>query len=417
MKPCPKCGTNVSDTAKFCVKCGFNIKKHEEELANREYFCAECGTKFSGGTFCPECGYDVSADLSADDSSSSSIGTIDPGFDFSAINDMAQDQLYEKEGFVVENGILTGYTGKKRILTIPGSIDEIYDGAFENNELISFVELQEGTKIIGKRAFANCTSLVKINIPASVKKVFDDTFEGVNLETLVLAKPDMSMILPCLSEIAKKHFKEEDLESYLSQEGGQTAVDVKAIEESTSKRIGKVLSDGIAQGSFTFGSYYQSNAETKDPIEWIVLEKDEKKALMISKYALDAMPFDDKGRYDWSSSSLRAWLNGKFIECAFNAEEQKFISTQGDRLFCLDVEQVQKYFSSVKDRICIPTAYAMGKNPHSNGNYCNWWTCTYYYHDNKHTIRNVSTTGNWGAYSKTASLLGVRPAIWVNLDL
>ena len=53
MKNCPKCQVSVSDTAKFCVKCGFNIKKFEEENAARECFCPECGTKFSGGWVWP----------------------------------------------------------------------------------------------------------------------------------------------------------------------------------------------------------------------------------------------------------------------------------------------------------------------------------------------------------------------------
>jgi DNA-directed RNA polymerase subunit RPC12/RpoP len=57
MKTCPGCQAEVNDNAKFCIKCGFNIKKHEEEKANQEYFCPECGTKFSGEVFCPECGY------------------------------------------------------------------------------------------------------------------------------------------------------------------------------------------------------------------------------------------------------------------------------------------------------------------------------------------------------------------------
>ena len=102
MKNCPKCNANISDTAKFCVKCGFNIKKYEEE-ASKEYFCAECGTKFSGGTFCPECGYNVQNDLNG-----GAELAIDNGndIDFSTINQMASDQLFEKEGFTVDNGVL-----------------------------------------------------------------------------------------------------------------------------------------------------------------------------------------------------------------------------------------------------------------------------------------------------------------------
>ena len=73
MKQCPKCQASISDTAKFCIKCGCNIKKFEEEQAQQTYFCPECGTKFSGGTFCPECGHDINEDLSDGDVSSTTL--------------------------------------------------------------------------------------------------------------------------------------------------------------------------------------------------------------------------------------------------------------------------------------------------------------------------------------------------------
>ena len=60
MKTCPKCQTVLNDTAKFCRKCGFNIKKYEEENAAQESFCTECGAKIpSDSIFCPECGTSI----------------------------------------------------------------------------------------------------------------------------------------------------------------------------------------------------------------------------------------------------------------------------------------------------------------------------------------------------------------------
>ena len=260
MKSCPKCKANVSDTAKFCVKCGFHIKKHEEENANREYFCAECGTKFSGGSFCPECGYNISAELSVGDVDDGGIPAGDlagalavPGIsvadsDLTAINGMAMEQLYEKEGFAVENEVLTGYTGKKRSIVIPGSIVEIYDGAFENNDRITFVEIQEGVRIIGKRAFANCGSLVKVSLPASVERICDGAFEGAKLETLVLAKPDADTVRSFLSDAAQKYFHEADLDGYVSKAGNQVSVNVREIEKTTPKRIARALQKQMEQG-------------------------------------------------------------------------------------------------------------------------------------------------------------------------
>ena len=61
MRKCPKCNANISDTAKFCVKCGCNIRQYEEEFV--EHICPECGVKFSGGYNCPECGHNIKSDM------------------------------------------------------------------------------------------------------------------------------------------------------------------------------------------------------------------------------------------------------------------------------------------------------------------------------------------------------------------
>ncbi len=430
MKTCPKCKSNLSDTAKFCVKCGFNIKKFEEENASKEYFCAECGTKFSGGSFCPECGYNISADISLDniaDTDTVSVATVNtdsivPSLDLGAMSSMAQEQLYEKEGFAVENGILTGYTGKKRIVTIPGTIEEIFDGAFEGNDLITFVEIEEGVRIIGKRAFANCSSLVKINIPASVKKIYDDTFDGVNLETLILPKSDMDMIKPRLSSVARKHLNAEELESYVSPKDDKFTVDIKAIEEIPTVKKMKALHNGLESGSLFFGSYYQSDNKTKEPIEWLVLEKADKKALLISKYVLDGKQFDTGIIYQWGSCGLRRWMNTEFVQSAFGDDEQRLIMSKEDKVFCLDEGEVNRYFPTSEKKKCVPTAYALNKGVECQGKFCPWWTRTGYLKKESASYYYVKFITESGTFEKDdidvrRERYGVRPAMWIDLDL
>ena len=242
MKACPKCQVSVSDTAKFCVKCGFNIKKFEEENAARECFCPECGTKFSGGTFCPECGYDASGDLIGI-VSDAAVVTPAPSFDFcaevdfSAMSEEAQNQLYRKEGFVVENGILTGYTGKKRIITIPGTIDEIYDGAFNGNAIISYVEIGKGVRVIGKKAFANCETLVKVSIPDSVEKIFDDAFADTHLETLIVSSCDRSVLNKFISRQAKEYLDTHSLDRHLTTQSGNVEVNILELEKDAQQAV------------------------------------------------------------------------------------------------------------------------------------------------------------------------------------
>ena len=57
MKQCPACNELLNESYNFCMKCGFNIKKYEEE--NRVKFCPNCGAKAAGGKFCVECGFNI----------------------------------------------------------------------------------------------------------------------------------------------------------------------------------------------------------------------------------------------------------------------------------------------------------------------------------------------------------------------
>lgn len=96
----------------------------------------------------------------------------------------------------------------------------------------------------------------------------------------------------------------------------------------------------------TFGKYHKNNNKTLEPIEWDVLYKDNAKALLLSKYVIDArawdkLPFDEylarqfklAETYNttehvpitWSSCSIRDWLNKDFYNLAFNSDERKNI--------------------------------------------------------------------------------------------
>ena len=78
-----------------------------------------------------------------------------------------------------------------------------------------------------------------------------------------------------------------------------------------------------------FGAYPQTAEGTDStPIEWFVLDyrEQEGRALLLSKYVLDAAPFNNqKASITWDECSLRAWLNNEFLRQAFNEEEQALI--------------------------------------------------------------------------------------------
>ena len=77
-----------------------------------------------------------------------------------------------------------------------------------------------------------------------------------------------------------------------------------------------------------FGSYPQSdaNGNTKDPIEWIVLDRQGNKALLLSKYVLDVKPYNEiRQDITWENCTLRQWLNSTFLNTAFSNDEQNCI--------------------------------------------------------------------------------------------
>ena len=81
-----------------------------------------------------------------------------------------------------------------------------------------------------------------------------------------------------------------------------------------------------------FGRYYFENEKDVQPIEWIVLENNKDKLLMISKYCLDVIHyFDQTGSVDyayaiaWENSHLRKWLNDGFYDQAFTEKEKQRI--------------------------------------------------------------------------------------------
>ncbi len=135
----------------------------------------------------------------------------------------------------------------------------------------------------------------------------------------------------------------------------------------------------------TFGAYEQDNnlSNGKEPIEWIVLDNEGYRVLVLSKYGLDTMPFSVE--YDvsnWMNSYVRKWLNKDFYNTAFSRSEQNKIKTTKvysgfyyygadeliretmDKMFLLSPEEFDRYSSLpelAEAFICLPTEYDRAK--------------------------------------------------------
>lgn len=206
----------------------------------------------------------------------------------------------------------------------------------------------------------------------------------------------------------------------------------------------------------TFGSYPQSdaNGSTKEPIEWIVIDKNGGAKLLLSRYIIDCKPYNNEYvNITWANCSLRSWLNDEFLNTAFSMDEYAKIqktalinddnsdyNTDGgsdtdDRVFCLSIEEALKCFGhGQKDAL----GYDIGKSISTTGtNYAkavmnngskllvNDNSNAWYHGFSGYWLRspgeesiaaaNVGSDGYLTTVGANVTFgeIGVRPAIWV----
>lgn len=193
--------------------------------------------------------------------------------------------------------------------------------------------------------------------------------------------------------------------------------------------------------TYTFGSYEQdgSTGNGKEPIEWLVLDRDGDKALLLSKYALDYqsfMPFYEPVTepYTWESCSLRRWLNSTFLNAAFDSSERQrlltttVITSPGslhrengpvtteDRVFLLSNTEVYAYFANEAATAAEYSAYALSANPWAGNSTApgaaDWWLRTT---DGSDHPDGVYAGGRVGEGTRAYEGEYVRPAIWVTM--
>lgn len=228
--------------------------------------------------------------------------------------------------------------------------------------------------------------------------------------------------------------------------------DVDKLLEKDDNMIAAARDAKFAVGNYvSFGTYPQTKAgNDATPIEWLVLARDGNKALLISRYGLDAQRYNkDTTSVTWETCTLRTWLNGTFYNKAFSSAEQAAIlttnvdnsknqcysgwSTSGgnntqDKVFLLSYAEANKYFgvpygnsSNTKSRIA-PTAYAIAHGA---------WTSS-----SKKTADDIDAGWWWlrspGNYQDFAAVVdtdgslrnitvnyvsgSVCPALWVNIE-
>ena len=196
---------------------------------------------------------------------------------------------------------------------------------------------------------------------------------------------------------------------------------------------------GVKAGDIvSFGEY------KKETVEWLVLDTDGEKALLITRYAIDARAFHDAFKpVTWEQSEIRKWMNSVLFNLLFSDEEKARVLTTAvlsednpeygtpggedtqDRLFLLSVSEAKTYFPSDESRMCKVTDHAKKQDVWTDAyGICYWWLRSPGSQENR--AAGVSFDGtippagydvayDYRPQTARPNGFGVRPAVWIDL--
>ena len=205
-----------------------------------------------------------------------------------------------------------------------------------------------------------------------------------------------------------------------------------------------------SNNEITFGSYIKKKKK-KSPIEWIVVEDNGNEMILLSKYILDTIAYDENGEAgEWADCSLRTWLNDTFYNEAFTDDEKNKIVISSnknpdndfyeeeivrggadteDKVYILDHNEICKYFNVDKsnkksfgyeagnDITASATEYAKNTTFRGDNLFVDengkafFWIRTPGHYSNMASY--VDTDGNITMYGYTveSGIIGVRPVV------
>ena len=185
-----------------------------------------------------------------------------------------------------------------------------------------------------------------------------------------------------------------------------------------------------------FGNYPQDKDGTEKPIEWIVMKNEGNQVLLLSKYVLDAKPYNEEfEEVTWETSDIRKWLNNEFYTTAFNKAEKAKIQTSliknednsehgtnggndtEDKVFLLSEKEADTLFSNDEERIAKATEYAEESGVYVNEDKAAWWWLRSpgSYSNDAAGVSNNGWVFRRGDYVDD-NVGGVRPALYLNLQ-
>ena len=186
----------------------------------------------------------------------------------------------------------------------------------------------------------------------------------------------------------------------------------------------------VLESKYQNNIYLLKNNQHVDEIkfannEWLVLETQDGKALLLSEAVIGNRPYNDEFKdTTWEKCTLRKWLNNGWLNSSFNEAEKNAIvetnvinadnpedGTAGgndtvDKIFLLSIDEVNQYFSS--DEECIALA--------AEGESAYWWLRSPGGFSLHAAYVRDDGSVKYGGRSVDDAYGAVRPALWVDVS-
>lgn len=186
---------------------------------------------------------------------------------------------------------------------------------------------------------------------------------------------------------------------------------------------------------FVLGRYPQTESGEALPVEWIVLEEKDGIALLISRYALDTLPYNDRcNSPTWETCTLRQWLNRQFFAKAFGPDERAAIPATHvrrdpgrdtepeydllDKVFLLSRAEAGKYADLLKGNVCFETDWAAARcsYPHRKGRATDWWLRSCVQYGSEAAYFGCDCSPSYIPEYTVSVKMSVRPALRVDIQ-
>jgi len=212
------------------------------------------------------------------------------------------------------------------------------------------------------------------------------------------------------------------------------------------------VGDVVTMGEYCHNKYPHGTYYTKFPIKWLVLEKEDNRALLVSLFNVNVYPFIKDDEYFeivdrgelvcWKSSTVRTWLNEGLYQWIFTEKEKSCVcesvihtpdnpiyGTDGggdttDYLFLLSIEEAEKYFPTDEARKTqiVPDVdmeqYDLMPGTHilNTTDYYDWWLRSP--GADEDLFASVGRFGDIMIEGQGSSdeAVSIRPAMWIDLN-